>query len=151
MFDNTVPSPCPIPRGSTHCQSYAPGHQVHWIHAGRVGKTPWGWRDGVITAVSADGWLDVDYVLETGRVRGWHHEDLTGELASGDPVRVHEGYWMLGAPSGWFSLRVTSGLGAVPQPEDLGQFAGQFSAGVVDLSTGRAVAVDHIEPEDEKD
>jgi hypothetical protein len=122
---------------------------MHVIHAGRIGMSPWGWRDGVIIAIGGDGWLEVDYVDEADRVRAWHHEDLTGELALGSPVRVHEEHRALSAPFGGMNLHLTGGLGPVPQPADLEPFRGQFSTGVVDLSTGRGVAVDHLPPEEE--
>jgi hypothetical protein len=145
MSENTLPTPCQ-PSGS--CQLYAPGHHLHVIHAGRLGMTPWGWRDGVVTAASSDGWVEVDYVGEDGQVRAWHHEDLTGELAVGSLVRVHEQYYALSAPFGWLNLHLTGGLGPVPQPADLEPFRGQFSTGVVDLATGRGVAIDQVPPGD---
>jgi len=55
-----------------HCQLYWAGHNTHWIHAKHIGRTPWGWRDAAVTGI--DGrWLTVDYVLDSGTLRLWHH------------------------------------------------------------------------------
>ena len=59
------------------CQSYAPGHHVHAIHAKHVGRTPWGWRDGVVTRIEGLS-VSVRYLLQDHDVQAWHHEDLAG-------------------------------------------------------------------------
>ncbi len=126
------------------CQGYWPGHHTHCIHANHVGQRSWGWRDAIVTAI-AGHWLDVDYVHETASLRLWHHEALTGELAVGDPVRVHEEYHLLGGPFGWLNVIVEGGLGAVPQPAEPALWAHQMTAGVQELSTGRALPLDWVE------
>ena len=130
--------PC-IPSGNGVCQSYYSGHNFHVIHARRVGESPWGWRDGVLTSVDASGWLAVDYAAETGRVEAWHHQDLVAELPVGTPVRLHEGLRTLASAVGWLHLRIASGLGAVEQPVFVERWDDQVTSGVVNLSTGRGV------------
>lgn len=123
------------------CQHYAPGHNTHWIHAKHVGRSPWGWRDGVVS--SLDGhWLEISYLGEGGEIRVWHHDPLGGEVTPGDPVRVHEGLHVLGGPFGWLNVITEGGLGAVPEPAEPALWAGQVTSGVQDLSTGRALAMD---------
>ncbi len=106
--------PC-TPQGQSACQSYAPGHQLHAIHAKHVGRTPWGWRDGVVVNVHGSD-VSVQYLEQNHRLRVWHHRHLR-ELHVGDAVRVHERYYVLGGPFGWVNTVVSGGLGPVPEPE----------------------------------
>ena len=138
-------TPCVV-RDDDFCRSYLPGHHTHWIHAKHVGRTPWGWRDAVVSGVDG-GWTTVTYV-ESGRpVRLWHHVDLAAELVVGSPVRVHEGYYVLGGPFGWLNVVVQGGLGPVPEPADPAAWADQVTGGVQDLGTGRALALDWPDPQ----
>ncbi len=138
-------TPCVV-RDDDFCRSYLPGHHTHWIHAKHIGRTPWGWRDAVVTGFDA-GWTAVAYV-ESGRpVRLWHHVDLAGELAVGAPVRVHERYYVLGGPFGWVNVVVEGGLGPVPEPADPAAWADRVTGGVQDLGTGRGLALDWPDPQ----
>lgn len=130
-----------------HCQLYWAGHNTHWIHAKHVGRTPWGWRDAVVTGID-DRWLTVAYVVEQVELRLWHHSVLAGEVTVGSPVRLHEEYYVLGGPFGWLNVIVEGGLGAVPEPANPGAWAAEVTGGVQDLATGRALAVDHLHAED---
>lgn len=125
------------------CHSYHPGHQVHAIHAKRVGQTPWGWRDAVVVE-AVDRVLTVEY-LQGGRAVLWHHVPLGHELPPGSPLRVHERYYVIGAPLGWLNVLVTEGIGAVPEPEEPMLWAPEATWGVADLSTGRAIPLDHLD------
>ena len=117
---------------------------MHFIHARKIGEEPWGWRDGVVVSVAADGWLEVDYVLEPGRVVAHHHEDLTAVLSRGGLVRVHERYYALGGEFGWVNLYIGEGLGPVPDPEQPDLWRGEMTVAVTDLSTGRALPMDRV-------
>ncbi len=55
---------------------------------------------------------------ETASLRLWHHEPLSGQVDVGDPVRVHEQYYVLGGPFGWLNVIIKGGLGAVPEPAE---------------------------------
>lgn len=140
---------CIIDSDGERCRSYAPSHNMHFIHAKQLGLSPWGWRDGVIASVKPNGWIEVDYVTEPGRAVAYHHGDLTGVLAPGDPVRVHEKLHALGASFGWINLWVASGIGPAPEPDNPELWAAQMSWGVVNLATGRALAMDHEHLTDE--
>ena len=138
-------TPCVAGDGA-HCSSYRPGHSTHWIHAKQVGRTPWGWRDAVVSGI--DGrWITVTYVEAGQQVRLWHHAGLTGELKVGAPVRLHEQYYVLGGPFGWLNVVVEGGLGPVPEPEDPAAWQEQVTGGVQDLGTGRALALDWLDPQ----
>jgi hypothetical protein len=137
-------TPCAALNGEP-CELYFPGHVTHWIHAKNVGRTPWGWRDAVVSSVDG-GWITVSY-LESGRqVRLWHHAELAGEVGAGAPVRLHEQYYVLGGPFGWLNVVVRGGLGPVPAPADPAGWERQMTGGVQDLSTGRALALDWVDP-----
>ena len=123
------------------CDLYRPGHNTHWIHAKHVGRTPWGWRDGVISAV--DGLvLSVRYLQQDHDLRVWHHESLSGEVRVNDPVRVHEQHHALGGPFGWVNVVLRGGLGEVPEPADPSAWAAEVTGGVQDMGTGRGLALD---------
>jgi hypothetical protein len=130
------------------CGSFHGGHQVHPIQARKVGETPWGWRDAIVTAV--DGLVvQVAYLgHDDARPVVWHHRSLAEVLAPGDPVRLHEQYFVLGCPAGWFSVYVEGGLGPVPTPQAPELWAGQTSAGIVDVGTGIALPTDHRSEDD---
>lgn len=129
-------------RTDGHCQLFSAGHNTHWIHAKHVGRTPWGWRDAIVTGIDRR-WLTVEYAVELGQLRLWHHQALRSEIAVGSPVRVHEQYYVLGGPFGWLNVLVQGGLGAVSEPAEPEVWAGEMTGGVQDLSTGRALALDH--------
>ena len=124
---------------------------MHFIHARHIGETPWGWRDGVVESVGPDGWVHVRYLAEDAVVRVWHHDPLAQLLAVGDPVRVHERYYSLGGLFGWLNVVVRGGLGPVPQPDNAELWAQETTGGVVDLSTGRGLALDHPQAADDED
>ncbi len=129
--------------GQGLCQAYGPGHNLHSIHARKIGESPWGWRDGVVVEATNQGFVTIEYALEPGRVEAWHHDPVVGKLPTGSPVRVHEGFYVLSSALGWVNLLVSSGLGAVPTPDETDLWQGEVTGGVVDLSTGRGVALDH--------
>ena len=140
----STPSACRPSPPSGICQAYWPGHQMHFIHARKIGEEPWGWRDGVVVSVEADGWLEVNYVLEPGHVVAHHHQDLTAVLSPGDPVRIHERYYALGGRFGWVNLYIAEGIGSVPEPEHPELWRGEMTVAVTDLHTGRALPMDRI-------
>lgn len=135
------------PRSGKRCESYWPGHHMHFIHAKLIGQTPWGWRDGVVAQLASQ-WVEVEYTEEDGRVSLWHHRPVSAGLAAATLVRVHEEYHALGSRAGWLNVLVEGGLGPVPSPVDPAVWADEMTAGVVDLSTGRGLALDHVQSTD---
>lgn len=76
---------------------------------------------------------------------GWHHDGLTNVLKVGSPVRLHEGFRALAGTFGWVLLFVSEGVGAVEKPTAPELWDDQVTGGVVDLSTGRALPLDHLD------
>lgn len=128
----------------TPCQAFAPGHNMHHIHASRVGRTPWGWRDAFVTSATSQV-VRAEY-LDGQVVLAWHHRALGVEL--GAPVRVHEEYHAVGSPFGWFNVIIRGGFGPVPEPPDAVLWHDRMSVGVVDMGMGNGLALDHAEPLD---
>lgn len=137
------------------CRSYWSGHNMHFIHARHLGETPWGWRDGLVEAMDEDGWVAVRYLVggdvgpgggPSATVRVWHHSPLADLLDVGHPVRVHERYCALGGPFGWLNVAVRDGLGPVSEPASAELWEDEVTGGAVDLSTGRALPLDHADP-----
>lgn len=131
--------PCWRP-GGLPCQSFHPGHNLHWIHARRIGETPWGWRDGVLVE-NRGGRLVVEYLAEDHHVVLWNHRPVDG-TEIGSPVRVHERYYALSGRFGWLNVHVTGGLGPVPEPPAPELYGPEIVVPVVDLATGRALPLD---------
>ena len=126
----------PCTPGRSNCQAYWPGHQLHWIPAKFVGQAPWGWRDGVVTAIHGSD-VTVQYVETDHVLRLWHHRQL--RLAVGQPVRVHERFHVAAGPFGWANVAVTNGLGPVPEPASPELWRPEQSIPVVDLGSGYAL------------
>ncbi len=89
------PTPCIVRHD--HGQTYHPGHNTHWTHAASA-RPPWGWRDAVVSGIDGHR-VSVTYVDGGRQVQLWHHDELSGELDLGAPVRLHEQYYVLGSPS----------------------------------------------------
>jgi len=128
--------------GDGHCGSFAPGHNMHWIQARLLGESPWGWRDAVVRSVHG-GRAVAAYVHENGSVSASHHVALDTLVSVGDPIRVHEGYAALATAGGLLlSVELAEGLGDVPDPDVPELWSHDLTGGVVDLSTGRGIALD---------
>jgi hypothetical protein len=123
---------CPIPPSGGPCGSYMPGHAMHVIHANRLARTPWGWRDATVLSVDG-GLVRVAYLSEPGTAEMWHHRSLDDVLTVGTSVRVHERLHAIGGAFGWANVEVRSGLGPVPEPEQ----PAVWHAETVDAATRR--------------
>ena len=132
-------TPCSVDVLGDRCHSGGYGHEMHWIHGMRIAERPWGWRDGGVRRVEADGWIDVRYLHEVGGARSWHHRDLTRQLPSGTPVQVHEQYQALAGPAGLLTAAVAAGLGPVPEPAEPQLWAVEATVVVHDNATGQNV------------
>ena len=128
---------------ANNCMAYRVGHNIHAIHARRVGQTPWGWRDAVVIGVEGEELVLAYVEWERDPIVVWHHRPSLGAgLTVGEPVRVHEQYGVVGTASGWHSVVITGGIGPVPAPLEPGLWQPETSPGIVDLSTGVALPTD---------
>ncbi len=118
---------------------------MHHIHSIHVGRTPWGWRDALVAAVTGPS-VHVEYLDGQATPVLWHHRAIGVEL--GDPVRVHDEYHAVAFPFGWFNVIIRGGLGPVPEPPDTVLWYQRTTLGVVDMGAGNGLAVDHAEPLD---
>ena len=76
------------------CSSLRPGHDLHPMQdrLSRIAASRW--LDAIVVATGADGFVELlDLDGRTRRV--WHHGALTGRLAVGDPVALHDVYDVL--------------------------------------------------------
>ncbi|NUT58410.1 MAG: hypothetical protein HOQ00_06135 [Agromyces sp.] len=121
------------PCESTPCRSFLPGHQMHPIHAGAVGRTPEGWRDGVITTID-DGVVTIDYLLEDASTVVWYHRDVRGSVRMGEPVAVHEQYHALQIGRRLLNVTISTGARSAPATPALGR--PERHVFVVDLESG---------------
>jgi hypothetical protein len=71
------------------CLHRAAGHAMHALQERVTAATPGKWRDGLVSHVSAGGWIGIDLLdtVETEWV--WNHADLTASVGVGQPVAVH--------------------------------------------------------------
>lgn len=91
--------------GAHACANRGPGHELQPIQARVAAATPSKWVDGIVSSVSADGWIGVRLFghaelpgasgMEAETVWVWNHADLTEHLATGSPVAVHALYNVL--------------------------------------------------------
>lgn len=122
--------------GEGACRSYRPGHLLHFIHAGRISRTPWGWRDAVVREISTDNVAVVDYLDGSGTAEIWQHRDLSVAAPPGMPVRLHERYYALAAGRAVLNVLLLRGIGPVPEPASPDLWAGEGEVIAVDLATG---------------
>lgn len=130
----------------TECGSYWHGHNIHFIHAKRLTQHPWGWRDAIITRVEGQT-ATAQYLGTPVTLTLWHHRPLTRVVTVGEPVRIHEQYYALGCPNGWYSLHIEGGLGPVPKPDDWEDAERPTQVEMVNLETGVAEPIDHLSAE----
>ncbi len=123
------------------CSSYRAGHLAHWIQAKLVGRTPWGWRDGIVEECGGHT-VRIRYLTQDATVVCWHHNDLSRQLRPGAPVRLHEEFHMLAIPRAWICVLVTDGLGRVPTPDNPELWNSEIVPGIVDLATGIGLPTD---------
>ncbi|WP_052460331.1 hypothetical protein [Microbacterium gorillae] len=71
------------------------GHGLSAIQLRLALATPSAWRDAVVTAVTADGWITLVAIADGTNVRVWHHADVSEDLAIGEPVALHARYDVL--------------------------------------------------------
>jgi hypothetical protein len=89
--------------GDLPCANRGPGHDVQPIQARLAAATASRWVDGIVSAVSADGWIGVVLVgrpdaaaaADAESVWLWNHADLTAHLDVGAPVSIHSVYNVL--------------------------------------------------------
>jgi len=127
---------------STPCRTYAPGHQLNPVHAGAVGRTPEGWRDGTITAIH-DRQIVVAYLHEDASAEVWHHRGLGEAVEIGEPVAVHERYHAMRIGRRLLNVVVVTGAGGTPVAPAVGGLERQVY--VVDLEGGEGVPLDPAE------
>lgn len=93
------------------CDGHGAGHAMAPIQERVAAATPSKWRDGIVRAVTADGWIAIGLLTPShtandadsdkrhdtpdNTVWGWNHLDRTGSLRAGEPVAVHELYHTL--------------------------------------------------------
>jgi hypothetical protein len=93
--------------GAMDCAVTAAGHGLALIHERVAAATPGRWRDAVVTAVGADGWVELTTVDDHTALGIWNHAGLDGVLAQGDPVALHGVYGVLAIGSARLNVLVS--------------------------------------------
>lgn len=93
-------------------QSCKPGFHIHFIHAQKIGQTPWGRRPDIVTTVDGST-ATVAYVQEDADGTLWHHQPLA-DLEVGVPVRVHGKFRVLETVGVWRNVEL-SGFGTATE------------------------------------
>jgi len=83
---------------------YETGYELNPIQRLAAVTTASRWRDVVVTAVGADGWIDLVDLDTQACSRAWHYES-TG-VTVGEPVSLHDQYGVLAVGRELFSVRV---------------------------------------------
>jgi hypothetical protein len=119
---------------------YAPGHLMHPLQGRSLATTPWGWRPAVVTAVDAHT-VTAAYLHDDTVVECWHHRALAGEVAPGEPVRVHEQHHGLEVGDTWINVRIDAGAGPAPRPERPELWAAEIPGVLVNQATGQGMRI----------
>lgn len=77
------------------CVDHGPGHAMRTLHERVSAATPSKWRDGIVSTVSADGWIALEMLETDERVWVWNHVDRTASVTVGQPVALHAIYHAL--------------------------------------------------------
>jgi len=81
------------------------GYELNPIQRLAAVATASHWRDVVVTAVSADGLIELVDLDTQAASRAWHYES-TG-VSVGEPVSLHDQYGVLAVGRALFSVRVS--------------------------------------------
>ncbi len=88
------------------CATERPGHALSRIQLSIASATPSRWLDAIVGSVSDDGRAELIPVFGEETVALWHHADLSGVLAVGEPVSVHTSYGVLAAGCQRFNVLI---------------------------------------------
>ncbi|HEU5222551.1 MAG TPA: hypothetical protein VFU07_02590 [Candidatus Lumbricidophila sp.] len=77
------------------CASNRPGHGLHAMQERLASVAASKWDDVIVSAVDADGFIEVVSPFSSEATRVWHHEPLIGRVAVGEPVALHSVYGVL--------------------------------------------------------
>ena len=91
-------------RTGTLRSGYEAGYELNPIQRLAAVTTASHWRDVVVTAVGADGWIDLVDVDTQAHARAWHYE--TTGVSVGEPVSLHDQYSVLAVGKALFSVKV---------------------------------------------
>jgi len=80
------------------------GFELHPIQRLAAVATASRWRDAVVAAVGADGWIDLVDLASDAPSRVWHH--VSTGVSVGEPVSLHEQYDVLAVGRALFSVRL---------------------------------------------
>lgn len=83
---------------------YETGYELNPIQRAAALATRSQWRDVIVTAIDADGSIDLVDLESNEGSRVWHYTG-TG-LSVGEPVSIHDRYSVLAAGRALFSVRV---------------------------------------------
>lgn len=82
----------------------APGHVLTAMRLRLATATPSGWRDAIVSAVHADGRIDLADWHDDAPATVWQHADARDVFTPGDVVALHAVYDVLAAGSRRFSV-----------------------------------------------
>ncbi|TAL41964.1 MAG: hypothetical protein EPN91_09550 [Salinibacterium sp.] len=92
--------------GVDECRATEVGHGTGFMQIRLASATPSQWRDSLVDAVTADGWVELTTIDDQARIAVWNHADLGTQLKPGDPVAVHGLYGVLAVGSERFNVVV---------------------------------------------
>ena len=82
---------------------YETGYELHPIQRLAANAAASHWRDAVVTAVGADGWIELVDLATDAVSRIWHYAPIA--VAVGEPVSLHEQYSVLAVGRAQYSVR----------------------------------------------
>ena len=82
---------------------YETGYELNPIQRIAANAASSRWRDAVVIAVGADGWLELADLAGDSVDRVWHYAPIA--VAVGEPVSLHEQYSVLAIGRAQYSVR----------------------------------------------
>ncbi|MEX1077902.1 MAG: hypothetical protein WED09_02185 [Homoserinimonas sp.] len=85
------------------CEPFETGYELHPIQRQAAIATASRWRDAIVTAVTADGWIELRDLVTDAATRVWHYADLS--VTPGEPVTINAHYGVLALGRNYISVR----------------------------------------------
>lgn len=87
------------------CEPFETGYELHPIQRQAALATPSRWRDAIVTAVAADGRIELLDLATDAATQVWHYADLSASVTPGEPVTINAHYGVLALGRNYISVR----------------------------------------------
>lgn len=86
------------------CEPFETGYELHPIQRQAALATASKWRDAIVTAVWADGRIELRDLATDAATHLWHYADLSASVTPGEPVTINAHYGVLALGRNYISV-----------------------------------------------